>query len=323
MKFSGTLLAAIVQAAPIPLSVRDGLSQVVEHVRLLAASQVQLAVFGESFVGGYPLWFDHAPNAALWQHPGAQALHRILLDQAIVAADPRLETLQQCVDKTGILVSFGTHERVRKSLFNTQLLMRPGQHPLVHRKLVPTHGERMIWARGDGSTLETHDSAWGPIGSLICWEHWMPLARAAMHHAGESVHVAAWPGVGDAHLLASRHYAFEGRCFVLAAGTVQHRNDILAGLASVGGDPAAEDLIMSMPNDLLQAGGSAVIGPDGAILAQAGEGPETLITPLDMSAIGEQLATLDSDGHYARPDVFRLIVDRREKVGIEDGSFAD
>lgn len=318
MKFSGSLLAAIVQAAPIPLSVRDGLSQVEQHVRQLADTKVGLVVFGEAFLGGYPLWFDHAPNAAIWQHPGAPALHRILLGQALTRADPRLQGVQDLVDRTGILVSFGTHERVRNSLLNAQFLLRPRQPPMIHRKLVPTHGERMIWSRGDGSTLGTHLSPWGPIGGLICWEHWMPLARAAMHHEGEAIHLGAWPSVGEAHMLASRHYAFEGRCYVLAAGTIQHRSDLLDGLDRVGGDGAARDLILGMPDVRLQFGGSAVIGPDGKVLAQAGDGPETLITPLDLSAIGEQLATLDTDGHFARPDVFRLVVDRHERTGIED-----
>lgn len=274
--------------------------------------------FGECFVGGYPLWFDHAPGAAMWNAPGTKALHRILLEQALLADDARLAPIQALSDKTGLLISFGAHERVRSSLYNTQFLILPGAPPLLHRKLVPTHGERLLWARGDGSTMDVHDAGWARIGSLICWEHWMPLARAAMHNAGETVHVAAWPSVNDAHLLASRSYAFEGRCFVLAAGTIQTRTQLIEGLLLAGGDPDAEALFASVPNGTLQAGGSAIIGPDGRIVAQAGQDEELLLADLDLDAIGAELATLDVDGHYSRPDVFQLLVDRRSTIGVRD-----
>jgi nitrilase len=305
---------AIAQAAPIPFAIDAGLADVEARVQAAADQGARLVAFGESFLGGYPLWFDHAPGAALWDAPGTKVLHRILLDQALLADDPRLAALQDLADRADLLISFGAHERVRSSLYNTQFLLRPGLPPLLHRKLVPTHGERLIWGRGDGSTLDTHDAGWGKVGSLICWEHWMPLARAAMHRAGEAVHVAAWPTVNDAHLLASRSYAFEGRCFVLAAGTIQRRDDLLDGLARLGGHVDAEALLSAMPDEQLQFGRSAIIGPNGAVLAQAGEAEELLVHDIDLDAIGDELTTLDADGHYARPDIFRLDVDRMPRL---------
>lgn len=151
----------------------------------------------------------------------------------------------------------------------------------------------------------------------------MPLARAAMHHAGETVHVAAWPTVRETYSLASRHYAFEGRCFVLAAGTIQHRDDLLAGLERVGGDAAAHDLLMQMPDGQLQHGGSAIVGPDAAVLAEAGTDEAVLHATLDLDRVGEGLAALDTDGHYARPDVFELTVDRRPRLGVTDHTTDD
>lgn len=146
----------------------------------------------------------------------------------------------------------------------------------------------------------------------------MPLARAAMHHAGETVHVAAWPTVRPMYRIASQHYAFEGRCFVLAAGTIQHRADLLEGLERAGGDADARDLILSLPDSQLQMGGSCIIAPDGTILVETGNDPDLLVADLDLAAIGRGLTSLDTDGHYARPDVFELRIDRRAKLGVAD-----
>lgn len=308
--------AAIVQAAPIPLAISDGITALVEHVARAVDEGAEVIAFGETFLGGYPLWLDEAAGAALWDHPGAKALHALMLEQAVRDDDPRFEPLQALVDKAGVCVSVGAHARVRSSITNTQYIFRPGQPPLPHRKLVPTHGERLIWARGDGSTLDVHEARWGRLGNLICWEHWMPLARATMHHAGEHIHVAAWPSARDMYAVAARHYAFEGRCFVLSAATIQHRDDLLDGLARVGGDAEAEALIRQIPDEQLQNGGSAIYAPDGAVLAQAGSQAEIIAATLDMRMIDRELAALDTDGHYSRPDVFELRVNRRATPGV-------
>jgi nitrilase len=276
----------------------------------------RLVAFGETFLGGYPLWLDEAPGAALWDHPGTRALHRILLEQAIVEGDPRLVPLQALCDANGAIISIGAHERIRSSLYNTQLLLRPFEAPLPHRKLVPTHGERLLWARGDGSTLATHKTEWGSVGHLICWEHWMPLARAAMHNQRESIHIAAWPTVRETYAVASRHYACEGRCFVLAAGLVQNRDQVLDGLRLVGGDDDAEALIRSMMDDPLNLGGSLIAAPDGRILAQAGAEEETINAELDLTEISKGLTSLDVDGHYSRPDIFELKVNTAPQNGV-------
>ncbi|MCL9998441.1 MAG: carbon-nitrogen hydrolase family protein [Erythrobacter sp.] len=317
------LPVAIVQAAPVPLDFQGGIDKAVRLASEAVESGAKVVAFGETFLGGYPLWLDEAPGAALWDHPGSMALHRIMLEQAVVANDERLLPLQELADASGAIISIGAHERVRRSLVNNQLTFRPGLPPLGHRKLVPTHGERLIWARGDGSTLGVHQAEWGRIGSLICWEHWMPLARAAMHNLGEDVHVAAWPTVRESHQIASRHYAMEGRCFVLAAGLVQMKDDLLDGLERVGGDAAARELLEAIPGEVLNRGGSLIAAPDTRVIAQAGEGEETLFAELDLAEVAEGLTNLDSDGHYARPDVFELNVDTRAKGGVTWSGEAD
>lgn len=311
-----SIRAAIVQASPVPLFIDGGINQVIELSAKAADAGAKIVAFGETFLGGYPIWLDEAPDAALWDHPGTKALHRILLEQAIVKNDPRLKPLQELVDQNDLILSIGVHERIRSSLYNNQMIFRAGQKPLDHRKLVPTHGERLIWNRGDGSTLNVHQAEWGNTGNLICWEHWMPLARAAMHNLEEAVHISAWPTVRETYAIASRHYAFEGGCHVLAAGTVLYRQDLLDGLSAVGGNKDASELLGQIPDKQLQFGGSMIIGPDGAILAEAGDTEATIHADINLSANREAKAALDTDGHYSRADVFELNVNTDPKPGV-------
>lgn len=317
--------AAIVQDAPLPLHITEGVAHATALVKQAIEAGAKLIAFGETFLGGAPAWLEHIPGSVLWEHPGTRELHAILLDQAIRANDPRLQQLQWAVDIAGVTVSIGGYERVRQSLFNSQFLLRPKAPMLVHRKLVPGPGERMLFGSGDGSTLELHEAPWGKIGQLIAGEHWMPLARAVMHHGAETVHVAAWPTVTDINLLASCHYAYEGRSFVLAAGTVQGRTDYLRGYAGAGGKGPGRELLSRLPEGLLQHGGSAIVAPDGVVIAQAGVEPVQLIAEMDLAEVERGLATMDIDGLHARPDVFELRVDRRPRTGIveaEDESAA-
>ena len=210
------------------------------------------------------------------------------------------------------------------------LLVGPDGGYRVHRKLMPTYTERMIWGMGDGSTLAALDTPVGRVGGLICWEHWMPLARATMHAQREMIHVAQWPGVKDLHLLASRHYAFEGQCFVAVAGAVLTRGEMLAGFdslgleASGGGAHEARTLLEAIPGDdatVLLRGHSAIVAPDTSYVAGPAPAEATTIyADLDFDRITRGHLALDVDGHYARPDVFQLTVDNRPKASVRFAS---
>jgi predicted amidohydrolase len=232
------------------------------------------------------------------------------MENSVVVPGPETDRQGRAAREHGVVVSIGVHERVARgpghgSLYNTQILLGPDGSILSrHRKLVPTHAERLAWAPGDGSGLEAADTPAGRVGALICWEHWMPLARQALHRSAEQIHVAAWPTVRDMYLVASRHYAFEGRCFVLAVGQIVAAADLpreLALPAGIGRDTAT----------LVVSGGSAIIGPDGALLA----GPvfdreEILTADLDLGRIAEESMLLDVTGHYDRPDLFEFRLKR-------------
>lgn len=313
---------AIVQHSPVFLNLEESLAKACTLVQQAAAEGAQVIVFPETWLPGYPVWLDYAPRAALWDHPPAKALYRLLAENSLTIPGPHLDRLLAAARKAGAHLVMGCHERLGGTLYNTMVFAsRNGLDLQIHRKLMPTYTERLLWGRGDGSTLSVLPSEYGNLGGLICWEHWMPLARAALHAKGETLHVAQWPAVKDLHQIASRHYAFEGQCFVAAAGCVLRRGEMLAGFHSLGQpDSAALELLESIPgadDDLLLHGGSAVIAPDTSYIA----GPISdkaciLHADIEPQRIAEGHLTLDTQGHYARPDVFRLEVDDQPQIGV-------
>ena len=228
---------AVVQHPPVFLNLARSFERAVELIRDALAHGAQCIVFPETWLPGYPVWLDEAPTAGLWDYAPAKALHQVLSDNAITVPGPELDGLRTLAREGAATIVMGAHERVGGTLYNTMLLVGADGSYRLHRKLMPTYTERLVWGMGDGSTLEPLETPFGRIGGLICGEHWMPLARAAMHAKRETIHVAQWPGVKELHLLASRHYAFEGQCFVAVAGAVLTRGDVLAGFDSLGLGP--------------------------------------------------------------------------------------
>ncbi|NVJ70045.1 MAG: carbon-nitrogen hydrolase family protein [Alphaproteobacteria bacterium] len=317
---------AIVQEAPVFLNLEASMEKAIRHIEEAANQGANVIAFAECWLPGYPLWLDFAPGAGLWDHPGSKTLYRLLAENSVQQGDKHLARLQEVSTESGCYIVMGTHERAGKTLYNTSFYFSPGaETPAPHRKLIPTYTERLVWGRGDGSTLATIDTPWGALGGLICWEHWMPLARAAMHAKDEAIHIAQWPVVKEMNQVSSRHYAFEGRCVVAAAGSIMSKADVLAGLHSLGEDVAeAEALLESMPGTpetLIHNGGSAIIAPDGRYLTEPlYDKPGILMAEADMKQLLEESQALDTAGHYARPDVFELKVNTRAMPGV---SFED
>ncbi len=312
---------AVVQHPPVFLNLQASLERACDVIEQAASEGAKVIAFPETWLPGYPIWLDEAPKAALWDHAPAKALYQTLAENSITFPSPQLDALLAAARKAGAYVIMGAHERDGGTLYNTILYLEPDGRYHIHRKLMPTYTERLVWGQGDGSTLSVMSSDYGVIGGLICWEHWMPLARAAMHAKGETIHIAQWPTVRELHQIASRHYAFEGQCFVLAAGTVLTRGDVIDGFKSLAHkNEAGLELLESIRGDattFLQRGGSAIIAPDTSYIAEpVFDQPCILHADLDLDLITQGHLVMDTDGHYARPDVFTLHVNEQARSNI-------
>jgi predicted amidohydrolase len=272
-----------------------------EWIKKAADEGVKVLVFPETWLPGYPIWLDIVPGAALWDYRPAKEVFARLVENSPEIKSDAIAQLCTAAAEAQLNLVMGLHEVSGRTLYNSMVYISDEGEVLgLHRKLIPTYTERLVWGRGDGRTLTVVDTSIGRLGGLVCWEHWMPLARQAMHDKGELVHAAVWPSIRDAHLLASRSYAFEGRCYVVAAGSVLSREHL----------PKDMSLFDEIEGDgPLMTGGSAVIGPDAEIIAGPVENEECLvIAEVDPRRAIEESMTLDVSGHYSRPDVFRFEV---------------
>lgn len=292
---------AAVQAAAAFLDLAGTLDRTEQWARRAAADGAKLIAFPETWLPGYPAWLDASAEAAVWAHPGAKAVFARLMENAVAVPSASTERLSALARDLGVTLVVGAHERAGRTLYNALLIWGPDGTLLNHhRKLMPTYSEKMVWGLGDGHGLKAVDAGVARVGGLVCWEHWMPLARQTLHDAGEEIHVALWPGVPDMHQVASRHYAFEGRCFVIAVGSILRLSEMPAEL------PPVEKYARN-PKGLMLAGGSAIIAPNGRYLAGPVFDEETIVAAdCDLSEIALESQTLDVSGHYSRPDVFDL-----------------
>lgn len=308
---------ALIQHPPVFLNLSASLCKAERLISEAAENRAGIVIFPETWLPGYPIWLDYARDAAIWNHPGAKSLYRILAHNSLGVDTEEFHFLASLAIKNKLSIVMGCHELKGNTLYNTMIFFseKEGGYTL-HRKLMPTYNEKLIWGSGDGSTLNIVKTDFGIMGGLICWEHWMPLARAAMHARKEKIHIAQWPSVSELHQLASRHYAFEGRCFVAACGTVLSKKDVMDGFETLSiKDVHAMEMLNSVSRneeDLLMTGGSAVIAPDASYLAGPDySGPKIIYSTLNSALIDEACMTLDIDGHYSRPDVFSLSVNEK------------
>jgi nitrilase len=308
-----TIRAAIVQRPPALLRRGETVERAVDGLEEAAAAGAQLVVFPETYVPGYP--------AYVWRlrpeddYDLSRALHGQLLESAVDLAADHLDPVREASQRLGVTTMIGVHERdasfSRATLFNTLVTIGPDGAILNrHRKLMPTNPERMVWAPGDASGLRVLETPLGRLGGLVCWENYMPLARFALYAQGVQVYVAPTWDCGDAWIATMRHIAREGRCWVLGAGCSLRGGDVPDGFPE-------RDALFPDPDEWINPGDSVVVAPSGRIVAgPLHEEHGLLVTEIDVSAADEQHYTLDVAGHYSRPDVFSLRVDRSPAVQV-------
>ncbi len=315
---SEPFVVAAAQVSPVFLDREATITRACDTVVDAAARGARLVVFPEAFVPAYPLW--------VWSIPAGdthalRALYAELLEQSVTVGDEATARIARVARETGTCVMIGVNERNTEasgsSLYNTQLAFGPdGQLLGAHRKLVPTAGERLVHAQGDGSTLSVHDTPLGRVGGLICWENYMPLARQALYAWGVQLYAAPTWDRGEPWLSTVRHIAKEGRVYVISCGSALHARDI------PDSHPVKQRL--KIPDDgWINSGDSVIIDPDGKIIA----GPlnarqELLLAEVDPRKITGSRWQLDVAGHYGRPDVFTLTVDttRHPHLSTSNGS---
>lgn len=290
---------AVVQAAPVVFD----LDATVEKVRTLtgeaAGKGAQLVLFPEAFVSGYPKGLDFGARVGS-RTPEGRTMFRRYFESSVEIPGVAATELGAIARDYSVYLVIGVIERAGGTLYCTVLFFNPaGELMGKHRKLMPTAMERLIWGMGDGSTMPVFDTPLGRVGAVICWENYMPLLRTAMYSKGIELYCAPTVDDRDTWARSMQHIAFEGRCFVLSAVQYLERKDCPEDYADT--------------QTVLIRGGSVIVNPQGVVLAGPHYGGETiLVADLNRDELVEGKFDLDVVGHYARPDVFRLIVNEGE-----------
>jgi nitrilase len=310
---AGGVRVAVVQRPPVLLDREATLSDAVGHVHAAADAGGRLVVFPETYVPGYPVWIWRLRPEADYEL--TSTIHQELLANSIDLVADGLRPLRDAAAERGVVVVCGIHEREgefgRATLYNTQVTI--GTDGVVvnrHRKLVPTNPERMVWGQGDASGLRVTDTAVGRVGSLICWENYMPLARYALYAGGVETYIAPTWDEGDRWIGTLRHIAAEGRCWVIGAGCSLRASDVPAGFPG-------RDQLFPDPDEWLNPGDSVVVAPGGEIVAgPLHEEHGLLLADIEPARAAAARRTLDVVGHYGRSDIFHLTIDRSVRAPV-------
>jgi len=317
-KSSDALTIGLAQIAPIWLNREKTLEKIVRSVHEAADADCRLVAFGEALLPGYPFWIERT-DGARFNSPVQKEIHAHYLEQAVQVEAGHLGPLCEAAKERQITVVSGIIERPADrgghSVYASLVYIdAKGVIQSIHRKLMPTYEERLTWSPGDGHGLRVHKLGAFTIGGLNCWENWMPLPRAALYGQGEDLHIAIWPGgVHNTHDI-TRFIAKESRSYVVSVSGLMRKSDFPA-------DTPHLSTILENSADILANGGSCLAGPNGKWIIEPVVGEEKLIVAtLDHKRVREERQNFDPAGHYSRPDVTQLTVNRERQSTV---SFID
>lgn len=308
---SDQLTVALAQIAPVWLNRSATTAKIIDYLQQAAKQGARLVCFGETLLPGYPFWLD-LTEGSRFNDEVQKDLHAFYVQQGVDIEAGDLDSICHAAQEHQIAVMLGCLERPKDrtgySVYCSCVYIgTDGVIASVHRKLMPTYEERLTWAAGDGHGLRTHALDGFTVGGLNCWENWMPLSRAALYAQGEDLHVGIWPGNRRNTEDLTRFIAKEGRSFSLAVSGLMRKEDIPV-------DTPHRDKILLRCPEILANGGSCIAAPDGSWIIEPVIDQECLlIATLDRNQVRRERQNFDVGGHYSRPDVTRLIVNRQRQ----------
>ena len=311
----GKLKLALAQIAPVWLDKKATFDKILKYSVKAASRRTDLLVFGEALLPGYPFWLS-LTNGAAFNSPMQKELYAHYVRNAVNIDEGDLEELCNIAKKNRMAVYLGTVERAADrgghSLYCSLVFIgQNGEIASVHRKLQPTYEERLVWASGDGKGLVVHPLGLFKAGGLNCWENWMPLSRTALYGQGEDLHIAVWPGSVRNTKNITRFIAEESRSYVVSVSALMRKSDIPESV------PYRDKILENAP-EIMADGGSCIAAPDGTWVVEPVAGHEGLIfAEIDYNRVLEERQNFDPAGHYARPDVTRLIVNRERQTPVK------
>lgn len=313
-----TLKIAMAQIAPVWLDKQGTITKIEKYIVDASKDNCELVVFGEALLPGYPYWLA-LTGGAEWDKKVNKEIHGHYVRNAIQIEAGELDSICELAKLHHIAIYLGIMERAQNrgghSIYASLVYINEqGQIKSVHRKLQPTYDERLTWAPGDGNGLQVHPLKQFTVGGLNCWENWMPLPRTALYGLGENLHIAVWPGSDFNTKDITRFIARESRSYVVS----------VSGLMKVGDFPKDTphlDAILEKASDVLSNGGSCIAGPDGEWVVEPVINKEGLIIQtIDVNRVYEERQNFDAVGHYSRPDVTKLTVNRERQSTVEFNS---
>jgi nitrilase len=302
---------SIAQISPVWLNKIKTIKKVENYISEAGDQKSDLIVFGESLIPGYPFWLG-LTNGAEFNSNIQKEIHSHYIKNSIQIEAGDLNTICKLAKDKQIAVYLGLIERAKNrgghSLYCSLVYIdKAGKIQSVHRKLQPTYDERLVWSHGDGNGLRTHTLEAFTVGGLNCWENWMPLPRTALYAMGENLHVAVWPGSIRNTEDITRFIAKESRSYVISASALMRKQDFPKDI------PYYNEIIQNAP-EFLTDGGSCIAAPDGTWVIEPHVGREILLNAeIDINRVYEERQNFDPSGHYSRPDVTQLIINRERQ----------